>query len=408
LATTTGLLSGLRSLGNLRVLQYPLLSSSGWSVAQQRQLPRFQLQEATQLEELHLTAPGVQTVADILPASLKRLSWRASHFDFVGKTWPHGNISSVAHLTQLTSLQLGGTSKGLDSSRLPPGLQRLELQHVVCAEPSELLEQQQVLQALVLTRGWGFDVALEERLDSFPEQLSQLTSLRTLHMSAAQLAAAVTRSALAQLPHLSSLTVESGLAAMQTVLEIAASISSLRHLRLESYSLRLMPGLVALTRLTRLNLLTPNRSTEQAVCAVADQLGHLAALQWLTVPAELLVQPGATWLSSLQQLVVLVVYATGHNRPLRFKLVDSCVTWLERCGPQTLPPRLQVVSLHSMLGSRGEFTLDKREPRQLRSRVRQTLHGRGCEVVVGVDLNEVGDPVQQLAGLPVALQQALA
>jgi hypothetical protein len=47
-------------------------------------------------------------------------------------------------------------------------------------------------------------------------------------------------------------------------------------------------------------------------------------------------------------------------------------------------------------------------PSSRRRRLQQLLGSSGGEVVFGVDLNEVADPTKQLAGLPVALQQALA
>jgi hypothetical protein len=68
---------------------------------------------------------------------------------------------------------------------------------------------------------------------------------------------------------------------------------------------------------------------------------------------------------------------------------------------QMLPPQL------SVLGSISEYE-GQVVPRQVWRRLQQRLISSGCQVVVGLDLHQVFDPVKQLAGLPVALQQALA
>jgi hypothetical protein len=66
-----------------------------------------------------------------------------------------------------------------------------------------------------------------------------------------------------------------------------------------------------------------------------------------------------------------------------------------------LPPRLLLLGWDAVLA-------EAVEGQPLRSFLRQRLGSSGCEVVVGVDLDEVCDPAQQLAGLPKGLQQALA
>jgi hypothetical protein len=119
---------------------------------------------------------------------------------------------------------------------------------------------------------------------------------------------------------------------------------------------------------------------------------QLQGLRWLSVPAVLL-EAGWGWLGGLQQLQVLVVCCMDP--------AVSTLTWLEGCSPAAVPPRLQVLGVSGM-------TAEQAAGWQLRRRLQQELGSSGCEVVVGVDLDEVGDPTQQLAGLPVELQQALA
>jgi hypothetical protein len=66
----------------------------------------------------------------------------------------------------------------------------------------------------------------------------------------------------------------------------------------------------------------------------------------------------------------------------------------------TLPPNLRVLNWRRLSAHRAVSV-------QLRRRLQRLVGDSGCEVVVGADLDEVADPMQQLAGLPVALQQAL-
>jgi hypothetical protein len=75
--------------------------------------------------------------------------------------------------------------------------------------------------------------------------------------------------------------------------------------------------------------------------------------------------------------------------------------WLEGCTREALPPSLQVLAGSGM-------TAAKAAAWQLRRRLQQWVGSSGCQVVVGVNLDEVADPAQQLAGLPLALQQVLA
>jgi hypothetical protein len=82
-------------------------------------------------------------------------------------------------------------------------------------------------------------------------------------------------------------------------------------------------------------------------------------------------------------------------------VVSQVVQWLGECDLQQLPPRLLLLGLTGTAAPQAV-------PWQVRGRLQQLLSSRGCELVVGVDLDEVCDPVMQLAGLPAALQHALA
>jgi hypothetical protein len=76
---------------------------------------------------------------------------------------------------------------------------------------------------------------------------------------------------------------------------------------------------------------------------------------------------------------------------------------VQGCSQEVLPPRLQVLGVSGVTAKHGV-------PGQLRRHLQRLLgsSSSGCEVVVGPDLDAVGDPTQQLAGLPAVLQQALA
>jgi hypothetical protein len=101
---------------------------------------------------------------------------------------------------------------------------------------------------------------------------------------------------------------------------------------------------------------------------------------------------GSAWLGGLQQLQVLVVHCNSGEEVAHV----SSMSWLG-----ALSHRLQV------LGVSGG-TAEQVAILQLRRRLQQALGSRGCEVVVGADLDVAADPTQQLAGLPEGLQQALA
>jgi hypothetical protein len=101
------------------------------------------------------------------------------------------------------------------------------------------------------------------------------------------------------------------------------------------------------------------------------------------------------------QLQVLVLGSAGDWSQGDAQQVLSCVQWLGECDLRQLPPRLLLLGLTGMLARRAA-------PWEVRGRLQQRLSGTGCELVVGADLDEVCDPIKQLAGLPAALQQALA
>jgi hypothetical protein len=131
------------------------------------------------------------------------------------------------------------------------------------------------------------------------------------------------------------------------------------------------------------------------------ELGRMEQLRWLSVPGLLLAADQA-WLGGLKQLQVLVLTSEGSRVGFQPpQVLPQVVEGLERCSPHALPPRLL------MLGVTG-VTAEEAAALHVRRRLQRSLSSNGCEVVVGVDLDEVADPVKQLAGLPVALQQAVA
>jgi hypothetical protein len=109
------------------------------------------------------------------------------------------------------------------------------------------------------------------------------------------------------------------------------------------------------------------------------------------------------WLRGLEQLQVLVLHVVSAAAD------SSCMSWVERCSREALPPRLRVLSVTQGQGwwlIRGDERAREATVRQVGRRLRQLLSGSACEVVVA-NLDEACDPVKQLAGVPVELQQAL-
>jgi hypothetical protein len=344
---------------------------------------------ATQLQELNVGGCNNTTysevVAALLPPSLKRLSWSGRGV---------AAVPDLSHLSQVTFLRLSNWGCGrLSSSKLPPALQELQVQ-CTAATTEVLLEQQQVLTCyrphMMVT-------------SNLHDDLAHLPHLRMVCLSERQLQDPAVHSALAKLDQLSELvvvgTVRSRSASPECVPPVLPAASAIRNLRRLSMYMQATPqltGLSALSGLTQLRLqMQSGGGSAEQYSAMAAEVGAMASLQWLEVPAGCL-QPGRAWLGGLQQLRVLVV----HCR--RGAAEDaSCACWLEGCSPQVLPPLLQVLSVD---GS----TAPQAAGWQVRRRLQQALSSSGCEVVVGIELREVADPTQQLAGLPVALQQVLA
>jgi hypothetical protein len=115
-------------------------------------------------------------------------------------------------------------------------------------------------------------------------------------------------------------------------------------------------------------------------------IARLTRLRWLSVPVRFVTGSVLHRLRRLQVLVMDCEGAAGRSLGRQ---------------PLATPPRLQLMCLHS-LAEPHEVCL------QVRRRMQQALGSSGCEVVVGLNLDVVADSALQLAGLPVALQQALA
>jgi hypothetical protein len=345
------------------------------------------LKQASQLQELHLTGPVhmdkqvFSAVAGLLPLTLRRLSWRGA-----------GYVAApdLSHLTQATFLHLYHWAR-VTSAKLPPTLQQLELSHI----PGPLdgfKEQEQV----VTEWHTGSFSNVEQQLDCLRLGLPRLRQVG-LGVSCLSMPAAGT--ALAQNTGLSGLAlivVGGDPKHMPSALAAAGSLSNLRSLQLHLVNPPPPTGLSALKQVTKLvTRMSGDAGTLAKRRGWAEEIGRMAGLQWLSVPDGLL---GAGWgpLAGLQQLRVLVVHCVGFSA----EITSAMELLLEEWGQHGLPPRLQVLCVHGL-------SADQAATKQFR-RLRQLLRGSGCEVVVGVDLDEVCDPAQQLAGLPVALQQVLA
>jgi hypothetical protein len=346
------------------------------------------LHQATQLRELYLEGPGcymgINTdVARLMPLSLRRLSWRTLGFF----SWAPGNLS---HLTQLTFLQLWSERlRDLQTSHLPPALQQLELSDRftgVDINVRVVEEQRQVVTA------WR----MQNSQDRYTQQLlARQPNLSMIEVYASDLRADATRAAMEQLTHLSALKVVAyGCCGVPQALATAASLPSLQRLHLEMLGVPEPNGLPALQQVTQLRL-----AMNACLCSTGQQLawgnavGRLAGLHWLSVPAVLLAA-GQAWLGGLQQLRVLVLHCKSEDVVTIQHL--SSMSWAE-----VLPPQVQWLGV-------GGVTAEQAADLQLRRRLQQALGSSGCEVVVGVDLDEAADPTQQLAGLPEGLQQVLA
>jgi hypothetical protein len=358
------------------------------------------LKQATQLRELHLIGPRVNgascvaAVAELLPVSLRRLTWQASC---------EALVPSLCHLTQLTFLRLssfrGGYSRtgyggDLRSSLLPPSVQQLEVEFM--PTPWQVLEeQQQAVTSVVLSSHDPLrvsDVTSLSKLKSIglssPEQCSS---------SAADLAAWAQLGALSRLSL--SVSERPGSGAVPVVVPTALSIRGLRSLCLsldmyQEWFAPVLKGLGALTGVTQLILSTsagnPGRDSRvlpASLRGLAEELQQMAALRWLQVEgALLLAEPGC--LARLAQLRVLELTHT------RYQDLLQC---LEGYTAQMLPPTLRVLSIPGDdLGAEPQRHLG------------QLMRSHGGELVVGMDMEWVFHPAQQMAGVPLWLQQALA
>jgi hypothetical protein len=419
------------------------------------------LQAATQLEELYVRGPWLHDripAADIppdaLPPRLQRLSWTAKH--------GQDAAADLSHLTQLTFLQLGtymGSRTPLRSSQLPPQLQQLELVGKWCADDVlEVLEEQPQLVTAWQPRAvtpWH-----PQNDEEVPQLLARLPNLTAISMLASEVKDC--QAALEQLPKLSTMTVTmkgrpiGAPPGWQPPVDKAVGVRSLRclHLNLQRSSQPPEAALTALTALTKLMLFglgfgnirsqqqdrqqQQERRQEQERRQLQEQgqgqqqqqqqqqgrgrvlrrqyhwqrhyqvqpdmwsawagvLGRMAGLQWLSIP-DVLLGGEWSWLRGLQQLRVLVV----HSRDCFYgDAPATSLPWLEECSQEALPPQLQVLGVSGM-------TAEQAASWQVRRRLQQLVGSSGCEVVVGVDLDEGADPTQQLAGLPAALQQVLA
>jgi hypothetical protein len=356
------------------------------------------LKQATQLQELYLPITYSDgscstAMARLLPPSLRRFSWEAS---FCVDPLP-----DLSHLTRLTFLQLEGCRGGaLSSKHLPPHLQQLDIPYLM--NPQEVPEKQ--LQRITGLGSCCFNT----------QNLSRMPKLRAISVDVDRLRGDAFTTATDGLTGLSALTVNTigvhqGATpwALKGVLSTAASIQGLRQL-----SIRLgpgmppMPGLSRLSGLTRLavSLGTDGGSVQQHQ-AWAAELARMPRLRWLSVPHVLLGLPGNPWLSHLTQLKVLqvpvrdlvlgVYVAPGEGA--REACEEKVQQILDGGSLRAAPPQLQLLLVTGMCTEQAASL-------QVRRRLQQQLvRCRGCEVVV-----VACDPTQQLAGLPEALQQALA
>jgi hypothetical protein len=338
-------------------------------------------------------------------------------------------------LSQLTFLQLSETwqAEMVTSDRLPPGLQALELDRVQQLLPEEHHQE--------LLTGW--DMAT-----SGPglEHVPLLVNTKTASMDTALLLKPAMRAAIGQLRQLSTLKVYKLPGCLwwgtrghvERVVDTASSCRNLRSLHLTMSPVDPLTELVLLPGLTRLEIRLASldfqglpmtapaslsgsccwpwmrgrvrpvfrtkpvqcRRVWEDICPIRDlafTLSCMVGLKWLSVPG-LLVAAGWSWLECLKQLQVLELTsehprsdAWGHLR-------------VEELSPHSLPPQLQLLAISR---DAAEAVTGVQGRNAQRRRLQQQLGTSECEVVVGVDLQQVVDPTQQLAGLPVALQQAL-
>jgi hypothetical protein len=304
-------------------------------------------------------------------------------------------------MTQLTFLHLRSwPARLITSSALPSGLQQLQL-GMLLQDGSEVLQQQGEL-----VTGWSIPRRLEGRDEQ--QLLTSLPNLESLSMTATALCSPGVPAALKQPSKITALKVDCvgggpqvELQGLQVALTAAASMRNLRRLHLRLHTLpehSQSAALTVLTQLKQLRVSVPllDSSNEQQWRLWAERLGGMSWLQSLCVP-HVLLSAGQGWLRGLQQLRVLALHWAGERAAPHVRAMP----WLEGCRWEALPPQLRVLGI-------GGVTAEQAAGWQLRRCLQQVVGSSGCEVVVGVDLDDVADPIQQMAGLPVALQQALA
>jgi hypothetical protein len=365
------------------------------------------LRAGTQLQELYWKDPRDgwdwrEAVAAGLPSSLQRLGW-----DFKST---EERLPDLSHLKQLTFLQLR-ECHGLQpsiSQLLPPNLKILEMVET-SAEWHVLQEQQQVLKRY--ERHWPFmdldDLdTLGDQDTPFSDKVAVLSGCEALCLDLEEVEDPYFRPGLALLSNLSSLVVEvhalmgyrdsgSWPKDLGTLLSVTGCLHTIRRLELRWDNPRALRGLASLSAVTHLKLSITTRDSSALESAVwAEEVGSMAALRYLSVPSVLL-QAGQGWLGGLQQLQVLVV----HSGRL-WEGPGEDVLWMVQPSPLVLPPQLLLMGV--------AITGDRNVVRRLRSSLLLRVAGSGCQVVVGADLDEVCDPTQQLAGVPLALQAVLA
>lgn len=378
------------------------------------------LQQATQLQELHLTGSafldcGVESKQ--LPANLKRLSWRCPAGAGRDLVFP-----DLSHLAQLEFLQLQRWcwDKSSTSGKWPRNLQALQLRdNLGCEDVDDLLEQQGVLT----------EFSSRMLRDDTLQLLKSCTKLEAYSCGSPEDLllsnwCAAERAALQSLVNLSGLTLDGPLSLLRShihhTISKLHSFPALRCLSWTPTALEEASGLAGLTRLTRLDVSCHFCGGPSEQRAWTAELGSMSRLRWLSVPGVLLVA-GQTWLRGLEQLQVLVLDMTSlppgrytprewWQRPAPLEchelrpqplVLSRVVAGLLGASPLPLPPRLQLLGFSNIL---PEEAVSRRVWRQLQRR----LSSVGCEVVAGADLREVCDPVKRLAGVPMALQQALA
>jgi hypothetical protein len=349
------------------------------------------LPQAPPLQQLYFTGPPfvmglAGNWAQWLPDTLQRLSWRcASKYKCY--------TSAMSRLRQLKFMQSDGwrLSDRFCRQHLPAGLQELELVNTY-SYFIQLIDQ--------LDRLTAYSPAHGHRDGGLPRLVT--CPCRNVKAVPHILAVNVGPTTLQQLTALSSLGVGGSRQFLQPVMEAASSCSSLCRLQLRLNSLEEPLQLAPLTQVTHLAVSCSSCGDQQQQGPWAAEVGRMSWLRWLSVPGVVLVA-GQAWLGGMEQLQVLMVSceedSCGHARPLQ--VLPRVLECLEGC--EALPPRLLLLGVAGM-------TPEQAASWQVRRRLQRRLSssGSGCEVVVGVDLNEVCEPMVQLAGLPEGLQQALA